>query len=249
MNRETQKKLLKLVKNNYSEIAEQFNETRKKQIWQEIDILAKKVKPGSSVLDVGCGNGRLLEALPPDIDYLGVDNSEKLLELARKEHPQNKFIEGDILDLGKAIHRKYDYIFCVAVLHHLPGKDLRIKALKELKEVVWEDGEIIISVWNLWQQNKFRNLILKNTFKKIQGRLDLDFGDVVFDWKNNKGEIISKRYYHAFSKIELIKLAIDAGLELKDIYKDKYNYYLILAKTKKKMQRKTMPMAIEQAIS
>jgi len=88
MNKKTQQKLLKLVKTNYNDIAEQFNETRQKHSWQELIKLAKKVKSGSSVLDVGCGNGRLLKILPSNIKYLGVDSSKKLLNLAQQQHPQ-----------------------------------------------------------------------------------------------------------------------------------------------------------------
>ena len=58
----------------------------------------------------------------------------------------------------------------------------------------------------------------------------MDFGDILFDWKNAKGEQISRRYYHAFSKNELKKLAIRAGFKIEKLYKDKYNYYLILEK-------------------
>ena len=44
----------------------------------------------SSVLDVGCGNGVMFEMIRErrlDLDYLGIDVTEKLLEVARQLFP------------------------------------------------------------------------------------------------------------------------------------------------------------------
>jgi len=56
----------------------------------------------------------------------------------------------------------------------------------------------------------------------------MDFGDVLFDWKNSRGEALSQRYYHAFTKPELRRIAKKAGLKIGDMYKDEKNYYLVL---------------------
>ena len=85
MDRQTQKNLLTLVKSSYEEIADQFNQTRKKHLWPELIELTKEIKTGDKILDIGCGNGRLLEAFGnKKVNYLGVDNSEKLINLARE---------------------------------------------------------------------------------------------------------------------------------------------------------------------
>jgi SAM-dependent methyltransferase len=128
----------------------------------------------------------------------------------------------------------FDYVFSIALLHHLPGSDLRIAALKQLKNKVSEDGKIIIIVWNLWGQKKFRKLIYKFFLLKLikknlpVGRMD--FGDILFDWKNSAGEAQSRRYYHAFTKMELRKIIKKSGLKIEKLYKDKFNYYAILNK-------------------
>ena len=58
----------------------------------------------------------------------------------------------------------------------------------------------------------------------------MDFGDIIFDWKNSQGERVSQRYYHAFRKGELKAIFKKAGLKIEKLYKDKYNYYAVLKK-------------------
>jgi alkylated DNA repair protein alkB family protein 8 len=224
-------KLLKLVHDNYKEIAVDFNLTRKKEIWPELIKLATEVKDGDKILDLGCGNGRLIEALKnKKIDYLGIDNSEELIKLAQINYPNNKFLVSDILNLEnvKEISSdKFDHIFCLATLQHLPGRELRINALNQMKNLLARDGRIVVSNWNMWPQKKYRKLIFKTFWEKIIGKNKLDFGDILFPWKNSRGEIVSQRYYHAFRKNELLNLAKDAGFNNINIYQDKYNYWLI----------------------
>ena len=234
MDKKTQKEILEIVKCNYEEIAEHYSETRKKHLsslWDELKKICGNVEDWHSVLDVGCGNGRLLEILKDKkIHYLGVDNIYKLIDLAKKRFPVNKFIFGDILDLGVIKELNFNYVFCVAVLNHLPGKELQIKALKQLKNKTKDDGRIIITVWAMWGQKKFRKIIYKFILLKLLRKNKMDIGDILFDWKNSKGEVVSKRYYHAFYKWELKKIAKKSGLKVEKIIKDKFNYYLILKK-------------------
>lgn len=234
MDKKTADNLLKIVHDNYNTIATDFNTTRKKEIWPEIVRLAENVKEGDSVLDLGCGNGRLLEALKnKQIEYLGIDNSEELIKLASLNYPNNKFIVSDILNLEtieEIKDRKFNHIFCLATLQHLPSKELRVKTLQEMKEHILDDGQIIISNWDMWMQKKYRTLIFKSFLNKIIGKNQLEFGDILFPWKNSKGEITSERYYHAYSKNELLKLARKANFNNISIYRDKFNYWLVLKK-------------------
>jgi 2-polyprenyl-3-methyl-5-hydroxy-6-metoxy-1,4-benzoquinol methylase len=237
MKKDTAENLLALVKNNYRQIATDFDVTRQKEIWPEVRNLAMAIKDGDKILDVGCGNGRLLETITDrKIEYLGIDNSEELIQLAKQHYSKNKFLVADILNLQNISDIPsgvFNYIFCLAVLQHIPSKELRIKALREMKDKLAVNGEIIISVWNLWspawKQKKYRQLVFKNWFLKIIGKNDFDFGDLIFPWKNSRGEVISERYYHAFKGNELRKLTRRAGLKVRNITKDRYNYWLILS--------------------
>ena len=231
MDKQTQKNLLNIIKKNYEEIAQQFSETRKKHIWPELVSLSYKVKEHDRILDVGCGNGRLLEVFKgKDLYYLGVDNSKRLIELAKTRYPDKKFLEGDIIRLGEISEVNFDFVFCIAVLQHIPGRQMQIDAIRQLRNKVTDDGEVIISVWNMWSQKKFRRLVLKFALLKIIKKNRMDIGDILFSWKNSQGMEVSQRYYHAFRKGELKHICKKAGFKIQRIYNDQYNYYAVLKK-------------------
>lgn len=234
MNKKTQKQLLELSKTNYNQIASEYSESRKKTFsycWKELLEIIKKIKPNSKILDVGCGSGKLLKDFSEkEVEYLGVDNSFAMVKEAQKNYPNHRFVVGDVLELNNLPEINFDYVFCVATLHHLPGVNLRIQALKQMKNKIKQDGKIVITVWNLWSQKKFRKLIWKFLILKFIKKNKMDFGDILFDWKSNQGEFVSKRYYHAFTKRELKKIIKKAGLKIDRLFKDRFNYYLILKK-------------------
>ncbi len=78
----------------------------------------------SSILDVGCGNGIMFEMIRErrlDLDYLGIDVTERLLQVARQLFPADahRFRQMSLYDLKK-LRRKFDAVVCRHVLEHLP---------------------------------------------------------------------------------------------------------------------------------
>jgi len=228
MKKDVQIKLLKIVHDNYRDIAAQFDVTRKKYIWPELAKVLSGLKDGDSLLDVGCGNGRLIENLGnKNISYLGVDNSEELIKLAKINYPEQNFKVLDILKL-ETLTQKFDLVISVAVLHHLPSQELRLEALKKLKSVTTPGGQIIFSVWKLWSNKKYKKYLWQNIWQKLTFKSNLDFGDLLFPWKNNRGEAVSERYYHAFTKRGLKRLLNLAGLKNCKLYSDQHNYWVVI---------------------
>lgn len=229
MKEKRNKELLEIVKNNYEAIAFEFDSTRNKVLWPTLIEYANKVKSGESVLDVGCGNGRLLRAFDgKEVKYLGVDNSANLIEAAktniRNQQNEREFLVADILDLDKVKVNGFDWVYCIAVIHHLPSEELQIKALKNLKAKINNTGKIVLSVWRPWGNKKLVNVLLKTIWLKITGRHKYGWNDLVFEWKNNQ----SLRYYHLFTRRELMRIIKKSGLELLEFHKEQRNYYLVL---------------------
>lgn len=231
MNSARAQELLEIVRSGYNEIAANFDVTRKKALWPEIYEFAASVKDGDKVLDLACGNGRLLEALmDKKISYLGVDNSIELLNLARRNYPDNKFIVSDILTLDNLESQKFNHIFCLAVLQHIPSRELRIKALKNMAAKLTNGGRLVISNWNLFTKVKYRRTLFKRYFLKFLGFNKDDWNDLVFPWKDSSGQEKGLRYYHAFTGRELRQLVGEAGLKINNYQKDAYNFWLEIVK-------------------
>lgn len=198
------------LKETYDKVAEEFSQTRK-NIWKEMEYLASKVPPGSKVLDIGCGNGRLIQALPEDIQYLGVDLSGELIREARKLYPNKRFLTGDFLSLPYAkLGRDYDFIFAIAVFHHLPTKRTRLNFLTKAKKLLKNRGKLMLTVWNLWKEPKHKEKIDEE-------------GDIFIPF----GEKKAPRYYHAFTQDELRELAKGAGFKIEE-FKENRNFLLVM---------------------
>jgi len=207
------KQLLRKTAEGYNKIAEKFS-TSRQTIWEELNDLKQYVLAGDRVLDLGCGNGRLSAIFSAqDIDYVGVDFSKNLIKIAKKLHPELRFQQADALALPFP-DNYFDKVISIAVLHHIPSKELRLQFFREAKRVLKPNGLLIISVWNLWPRPVFSKLFFKYTFLKLIGKSGLDFKDVLYPWKNNKGKIIFLRHIHAFTKKELERLAKKANLKI-----------------------------------
>jgi ubiquinone/menaquinone biosynthesis C-methylase UbiE len=84
------KKILSDLEAGYDLIADKFSSTRA-FMWRDLGFVKDLVKPGYKVLDFGCGNGRLAGFLVGDYKkYVGVDISQKLIDLAEQRYNSEK---------------------------------------------------------------------------------------------------------------------------------------------------------------
>lgn len=82
------------------------------------EILARHIKSGDTVLDAGCGYGRLVELLPEGVNYVGVDLCPQFIHLARKNQTSShvNFHVGDLRQLPAAITNQcYEWGILVSV--------------------------------------------------------------------------------------------------------------------------------------
>lgn len=200
MKKEYAENLLKKTRQDYNEIAQEFSATRERVLGEIEFLFNDYVMPGDKVLDLGCGNGLFFQFLKDkDIDYIGVDFSEKLIGIARKKYPKIKFQVADALNLPFP-NNYFDKIYSIAVLHHIPSEQFRMQFFKEVRRVLKPNGFFILTVWKT-ESKKNLNLFLRCTALRLTGKLEK--GDTFRPWGNKDAE----RYFHYFSEKELANLA------------------------------------------
>ncbi len=233
MNSDYAQTLLRKIRGDYQMLAECYSASRE-GIWPEFEHFKKYIKSGMKIADVGCGNGRLTKIFDGvKVDYTGVDISPRLLEQARRLFPEYDFRVGDILNppLPK---NEFDVAFSILVLHQIPAKELRGRAVNQLWRIIKPGGRLIISVWNLWRP-KYISKIRTNNIKKMFGLTPLDKNDLMIPWRDSG----VRQYYHAFTLPELSNLLVGAGFKieeqidgqkLKTQRKNSFNNFIVIAR-------------------
>lgn len=209
MRQKKAKKILEHVKTTYDLIGEDFDETRQVPV-KEFRLFEPWLKPDMNILDLGCGNGRLLKSLK-DCRYFGVDNSDTMLKLAKKNFPRENFIKGDQVQIP-CKDGTIDIVFNIRAFHHLPGRQMRLRALHEMNRVLRPNGILIISVWNLLR-GQFWKPALKASLRAIFTFGGYSWKDFFIPWGKK-----AMRYYHAFTPVELLKLVTNAGFEIEELF-------------------------------
>lgn len=97
-------------------------------------IILEHIKPNESVLDAGCGYGRMSQYLD---NYTGVDFSPDFISLAKKNYPGEVFIQANLKQLpGKT--GQFDWALVISIKKMVEdnlGTDEWLQILQELKRV------------------------------------------------------------------------------------------------------------------
>lgn len=213
MRDEIREHLLELNRSFYGTSAESFAESRTAPQPGFYRILEELPRPCPSLLDVGCGEGRLgrfLLAHNAIDSYTGVDFSDELLAIAA-EVTKGEFYRREISrpgaldDLGQ-----FDVVASLAVLQHIPGIDSRIRLLSSLKEKIHPGGMIILSTWqfmsSLRQRRKIRDWSMVGLTVD-----DVGPDDYLLSWQ--RGDF-ALRYVCNIDEQAMARLADAAGLNI-----------------------------------
>ncbi|WP_158890304.1 class I SAM-dependent methyltransferase [Amycolatopsis anabasis] len=96
--------------------------------------LIDQVPPGGRVLDHGCGSGTptLVQLAGAGLEVVGVDESRRMLELARARVPEADLRRRDLRDLGPELG-EFDAVASFFALLMLPKRDI-LPVLRALRE-------------------------------------------------------------------------------------------------------------------
>ena len=102
------------------------------------NIIVALVPQSATVLDIGCGTGKLCFDLrqQKQCQVVGIDLSTRMLEFAQENNPYEdvKFIHQDATDMKCFQDVRFDYSVVSNFIHELT-KDQQLKALKEASRI------------------------------------------------------------------------------------------------------------------
>ncbi len=235
MKRSVQEKLLAINREFYEQFGASFSGTRfgAQPGWDRIIHYFPK---RGAVLDLGCGNGRLALYLEARCDalnaadaltnerapnvrrasirYVGLEGSEALLAIARERtanlaHVSTEFFTMDLsTDAWHRASHYFDVVAALAVLHHIPGFEVRQTFVQAASQCLKPGGALILSNWRFVQNPRMMRKALPWSAAGLS-EADVEPGDYLLDWKKDG---VGLRYAHQLDENEVAALAAAAGL-------------------------------------
>jgi len=200
------------VQDTYEIIADRFNITRT-YLWKGVKEFLNKVEPYSTVVEIGCGNGKNL-LYRNDCINIGFDFCNRFCEICSKKGVES--LVANNLSIPMKTNR-IDYVMSIAVIHHLYTKERRLNALNELVRILRPGGKLLIQVWALEQPQKSRRKFEKQ--------------DNYVGFNNPEKTMNKKRFYHVFKKGELKELIENVhNVKIESLYWEVGNWVAIVKK-------------------
>ena len=233
MQPETIAKLHHINQEFYQTFGHSFASTRRR-IQPGIRKILQEIHAHGNWLDIGCGSGALaVEWIRQQRTglYQGVDFSRELLSEAENEtravqlHAglEVKFSPADLISDCWDIPFKdtnWDGAMCFAVLHHIPGAELRQMLCTSVGRLLGRKNKLHLSVWQVRNSPRLMQRILPWSDAGLN-EADLDAGDVLMDWRavsDNENSLTGLRYVHIFTESELGTLAESSGFEVRNSF-------------------------------
>ena len=109
-----------LVKAAYDRCAIDYAAQRCTTAGAELNLITERLKPGSKILDVGCGGGIPVgRHLAGRFSLTGIDISSNMIELAKKNVPTGRFISADVMAM-EFPSGTFDAIVSFYTIFHIP---------------------------------------------------------------------------------------------------------------------------------
>jgi len=184
------------VRKQYNKIAEAYLKQRNilksnKYLDKLISLLPKK----STILDIGCG-----AAIPIDsylinhgFKVIGIDISEKQIELAKKNVPKGTFMQKD-MSLLRDYEYKVDAVVSFYAVFHI-DRNKHLDLFKKIKKFIPKNGYILMTMgyddwegkeklvgnedmeWSQFGVDKNKEIIKKAGFQIIFDEIDTSGGE------------------------------------------------------------------------
>ena len=136
-----------IVRNTYNKVANNYSDTRGIFLNTEyLDKFAALLKPGASVLDLGCGAGVPVDKFLVDKGFkvTGIDLSESQIRLAKKNVPEGMFDVKDMSDL-KSGDYSVDAVVSFYAIFHVP-RETHLGLFQKIYSFLTDDGVMLVTM-------------------------------------------------------------------------------------------------------
>jgi cyclopropane fatty-acyl-phospholipid synthase-like methyltransferase len=184
-----------IVKTGYNKIAKKYSSNRDQfKNNKYLDKLVNLLKPGSKILDIGCGSGVPIDKYLFDqgFEIKGIDISEEQIKLAQKNLPKCNLEVKDIAKLKKDEY-SVDAVVSFYTIFHIPREN-HLDLLKKIKTYLNKNGLLLITMgssewegkenfhgtqmwWSHYGAEKNKRIIKQAGFKIIFDEIDKSGGE------------------------------------------------------------------------
>ena len=138
----------------------------------KMELIAKKLdlKPGMSVLDIGCGFGSMAYHLVTNynVKVTGVTLSQKQVDFAKENYTHEN------LDISYKDYRevtgKYDRVYSVGIMEHIGSRNYK-SYFDKCEELLEDEGVMLFHTMAIAKPNKNQNKYFASTYIFPEGEL------------------------------------------------------------------------------
>lgn len=227
----------------YKKISAKYARVKRKP-WKDFQMYMNKISklyslPSSGIIvDIGAGNSRnLLHFGSSSFQFIATDTSLELLQASVDIQTENHFtINNDMKSLSLRSNFS-DLVLSIATIHHLRAKEETVLCLQLMSTLLKEGGYLILSCWRRWKPDTRKKLIfdfLTYPIIKLKNK-SWRHGDIYLPWHDENKNVIARRFYHLFTKGELISIIEKTDLNIIDLSicggkGGKDNFFVLLKK-------------------
>lgn len=124
-------------------------------------------------LDIGCGEGDLLQSLDFIEHKVGVDISENALSRARNRYPDIDFRQGDVSRAETLPRGPFDFISCLECLYYLSSNERRDQAVRAIADLGQPNCVFLFSLVVLGENEHRRYFTLESALRMLSSHLNV----------------------------------------------------------------------------
>ena len=184
-----------LVRDAYNKCAENYSSDRDQfKNKKYLDVLSGYLKPKSKILDIGCGSGKPIDEylVTKGYEVIGIDISEKQIEMALKNVPQATYLVKDMSELD-FIENSFDTVVSFYAIFHIPREE-HLELFKKIHKVLKKDGLFLTTLgyedwvgsekfhgatmhWSHYGKDKNLELVKEAGFEIVKAEVDESGGE------------------------------------------------------------------------